>query len=186
MARKADLAEIYTRYQGPEGGGDKGTIHSYIPIYAELLKPNADLLEIGVWEGHSLAMFQEFFTGIVLGLDIDLGKVKFDVNAKLCNATNQDSVAEALGSQKFDYIIDDGSHFCWEQGESLRILWPYLKPGGIYFIEDIQGDTELGLLEDQAKKITESWVKIWDFREARFEDGTYRFDDILMAIHKLD
>jgi hypothetical protein len=39
----------------------------------------------------------------------------------------------------FDYIIDDGSHNPMHQMESFRVLFQNaLKPGGIYFIEDIE------------------------------------------------
>jgi hypothetical protein len=41
---------------------------------------------------------------------------------------------------EFDIIVDDGSHFSDHQLESFRVLWEHgLKPGGIYFIEDIEG-----------------------------------------------
>lgn len=181
MARKADLVEIYSRYQGAEGGGDKGTIHSYIDIYAEYLDPTGDLLEIGVWEGHSLAMFQEFFTGTVIGLDIDLQRLKFEVNAKLCDATNGEDVAKTLGSQQFDYIIDDGSHRLEDQVKSLGILWHYLKPGGIYFIEDIVSTAVLDNLVRFGKTLEPKNYWTWDLRPQKG-----RSDDILLALQKVD
>lgn len=176
-----NLSEIYKRYSAPESGGDKGTAHSYIDIYEEILKPDADFCEIGVWQGHSLAMFQEFFTGYVVGLDVSLSRVKFDVNAKICNATIDWQVAEALQDRKFDYIIDDGSHRVHEQIASLDILWSYLKPGGIYFIEDIvDNDALASLLKHIEKiKIKQHWV--WDLRQVKG-----RSDDILMAMQKVD
>lgn len=40
----------------------------------------------------------------------------------------------------FDIIVDDGSHYSAHQMESFRVLWEHgLKPGGLYFIEDIEG-----------------------------------------------
>jgi hypothetical protein len=38
----------------------------------------------------------------------------------------------------FDFIIDDGSHVNSHQIESFRILWPFLKDGGTYIVEDVQ------------------------------------------------
>lgn len=38
----------------------------------------------------------------------------------------------------FDIIIDDGGHQQHQIFESLLALWPALKPGGLYFIEDLQ------------------------------------------------
>ena len=37
----------------------------------------------------------------------------------------------------FDIIIDDGSHRADHQQISLEVLFPHLKPGGLYFIEDL-------------------------------------------------
>ncbi len=37
----------------------------------------------------------------------------------------------------FDVIVDDGGHMMGQQQISLGTLFPYLKPGGIYFIEDL-------------------------------------------------
>jgi hypothetical protein len=37
----------------------------------------------------------------------------------------------------FDVIIDDGGHTMVQQRTSLQVLWQSVKPGGIYFIEDL-------------------------------------------------
>lgn len=37
----------------------------------------------------------------------------------------------------FDVIIDDGGHTMDQQRTSLSVLWPHVKPSGIYFIEDL-------------------------------------------------
>ncbi|CCF47370.1 hard-surface induced protein 5 [Colletotrichum higginsianum] len=36
-----------------------------------------------------------------------------------------------------DIIVDDGGHTMTQQENSLRELWPFLRPGGIYFAEDL-------------------------------------------------
>jgi hypothetical protein len=41
-------------------------------------------------------------------------------------------------SGDFDIIIDDGSHINSHQIETFKILFPKLKSGGYYFIEDVQ------------------------------------------------
>jgi hypothetical protein len=38
---------------------------------------------------------------------------------------------------EFDIIIDDGGHTMSQQRTSLSILWDAVKPGGIYFVEDL-------------------------------------------------
>jgi len=70
------LNEIYENHKGPDGYGDKGTAHTYIDEYEELLKPYRDtgsILEIGICYGDSLRMWREYFkTGIVAGSDITI------------------------------------------------------------------------------------------------------------------
>jgi hypothetical protein len=38
----------------------------------------------------------------------------------------------------FDIVIDDGGHTMNQQRVSLEKLWQIVKPGGYYFIEDLQ------------------------------------------------
>jgi hypothetical protein len=36
-----------------------------------------------------------------------------------------------------DVVVDDGSHVCSHQITTFKTLYPYLKPGGIFFVEDV-------------------------------------------------
>ncbi len=53
---------------------------------------------------------------------------------------------------EFDVIIDDGSHRPDHQQITLAALFPHLKPGGLYFVEDLlvngQGDPNMGKFSD--------------------------------------
>lgn len=53
------------------------------------------------------------------------------------NATVLQSWIQQTGGQ-FDIIIDDGGHRNDHIYASFMNLWPQLKPGGLYFIEDLQ------------------------------------------------
>lgn len=52
----------------------------------------------------------------------------------------------------FDIIVEDGGHTMDQQRVSLEHLWSAVKPGGVYFLEDLQtsflphygGDSMLG------------------------------------------
>lgn len=183
MAKSYDvsLLDIYENYQMSDGGGDKGTAHSYIEIYNKVLRPDADFCEIGVYMGHSLAMFQQYFSGQVIGLDINLDLLLFKVPAVICDATNKEKVAETLGSSKFDYIIDDGSHELADQLSSLEIFWDFLKPGGIYFIEDIQNVDAVAKLVGLLNSLNPDKIWFWDLRSKKG-----RQDDLLLAARKVD
>lgn len=45
-----------------------------------------------------------------------------------------DTTADGL----FDLVVDDGGHTMEQQMISLEHLWPIVKPGGLYVIEDLQ------------------------------------------------
>jgi demethylmacrocin O-methyltransferase len=133
-------------------GTDKYGSHDYTPVYRELMhrhrrKP-IRLLELGVggYEGElggeSLLMWATYFPkGSIHGIDIvdktslSRGRVK----VHQCSQTDGIRLTDiAKEAGPFDFIIDDGSHFNEHQIESVRILWPFLRDGGTYVIEDVQ------------------------------------------------
>lgn len=44
---------------------------------------------------------------------------------------------ETFGKPEFDFIVEDGSHVPYHQLTTLASVFPYLKSGGIYFLEDM-------------------------------------------------
>ena len=175
------LSDVYEKYSSPDGGGDKGSLHSYIEVYErEMTKlRNIDLLEIGVWEGHSLAMWQEYFKASrIIGLDIDLAKCRFEVDARQCDATSEEALNFTLGDATFDYIIDDGSHQPAHQVRSFELLWDRVKPGGKYFIEDIDNDEALVRIGETIAKMGVEFT-VYDLR---YKKG--RWDDLMVVARR--
>jgi hypothetical protein len=140
------------------GGGDSDTCHNYTPHYDHMFKDMRDkpinLLEIGVNRGCSLKMWAEYFPNAhLVGIDCSAECLKGGSWCLLTNAdtridtvaADQNNVADlhrALGSLgigpgTFKIIIDDGSHVREHQRVSLTALLPYLKPGGLYVVEDL-------------------------------------------------
>ena len=133
-------------------GTDKFGEHEYTPVYRELMRPwrrkPVRLLEIGVGVygsalgGASLGMWASYFPkGRITGIDL-YDKTALSggrVQVFQCSQTDAPRLAEiALSAGPFDFIIDDGSHKNAHQIETFGILWPHLKDGGAYFIEDVQ------------------------------------------------
>ena len=173
------LWQVYNRHSMPDAGGDKGTLHSYIDVYEREMTRTSDidLLEIGVWQGHSLAMWGEYFRASrVTGVDIDLSRLRYEVDARECDATSAEALAFTLGETLFDYIVDDGSHLPRHQAESFRLLWDRVKPGGKYFIEDIAGDEALDVVSQAVAGMGLTFV-VYDLRDLK-----NRFDDILLVV----
>lgn len=98
------------------------------------------LLEIGVHQGGSLRMWEEYFpTASIYGIDTidsfkDKGRIRFrcgdQADIKFLN-----EVTNEVGS--WDIVIDDGSHKFKHQKVTFETLWPRVSAGGIYVIEDV-------------------------------------------------
>lgn len=172
------LSEIYIKYSAPEGWGDKGTLHSYIDLYAKEMtkRSNVSVLEIGVEYGHSVAMWQEYFINSkIYGIDIKSSNIKFDLdNFILGDATDAEVIKKNFARNKFDYIVDDGSHAISDQIASFDILFPKMKRGGKYFIEDVNGDKAI-------RAITEH-LSGYDFEVFDLRNIKNRYDDIVIMV----
>ena len=104
------------------------------------------LLEIGIWHGGSLAMWREVFDQCeIVGVDRqDLMFVTAKahlaedsrVSWKLFNCP--DPILGQMG--EFDLIIDDGHHGTEVVLPTFQYLWPKLRPGGLFIIEDWKPD----------------------------------------------
>jgi hypothetical protein len=175
------LEQVYEQFLSTEGGGDKGNLHSYLPVYKREMKKRSgvSLLEVGVWQGHSIAMWNAYFTkSTVIGLDVNVSRCLFDVDARECDATNPEQIVAALGDLTFDYIIDDGSHQPGHQVRSFELLWDRVKPGGKYFVEDIESDEALVLLGETVARMGVEFT-VYDLRP---EKG--RYDDIMLVARR--
>lgn len=176
------LQEIYNKYSMNDCGGDKGTMHSYIEIYEEIFKnsrKNISLLEIGIYEGHSLMMWSEYFEDSkIFGIDINIDIIKFEIPNNvnvICGDANNKTTLRYLQDYKFDYIIDDGSHKINDQLVSYVEYSSLLKNGGTYIIEDIaniDGD------RDKFLNLSSN-AEIIDLRHKK-----NRYDDVMVVIKK--
>ncbi len=120
----------------------------YFEIYDHLFshKYGQDItyVEIGVQNGGSLEVAKSLFgqNSRIFGLDID----------PKCVTLQEDGTAEEIfvGSQidpacidslkqrasAIDIVLDDGSHIQKHMLQTFLMLWPSVKEGGIYIIED--------------------------------------------------
>lgn len=131
MTRLCELAEKY--------GTDK--YPWYTPFYHALLEPRVEttfsVLEIGVLNGASLRMWQEYFyEAKVWGLDI-VAKPELP-NVMQGDQANPQDLAQVIAAHApFDVVIDDGSHKPEDQVFTAMALMPYMRSDGLYIIEDV-------------------------------------------------
>ncbi len=139
------LARIY--------GTDKIDGHFYTQHYMTHLKKfrckRINLLEIGVGGydnpykgGHSLRMWKRYFPfGKIYSMDVYDKSFLQEKRIKIYKGSQVDKdfldkvVSEIDG---LDVIIDDGSHINEHVIQTFNYLFPLLKDGGLYIIEDVQ------------------------------------------------
>lgn len=114
-----------------ECGTDKGDVHGYETFYATLQRP-ASVLEIGVYFGASLRAWRKIWDEpLVEGVDA----VSMPESRSCgCRIYIANSTMEYRGRERYDLIIDDGSHAIADQFATWRLYGPH---AGIYVIEDV-------------------------------------------------
>jgi hypothetical protein len=127
-------------------GVDKSSkVHGYTRTYERHFAPLRQLpivlLEIGVGSGASLRMWRDYFPqGTIYGLDLEDCKRLEGTGVRTFQGSQSDEdVLERLlaATGPLDVVLDDGSHRWADQIASFRKLYPHLKPGGYYVIEDL-------------------------------------------------
>lgn len=144
-ARDSSLRDLYQAHSGKVS--DKWSIYleTYDRIFAQYRNRPVRILEIGVQNGGSLEIWRKYFPNaeLVLGCDINVacGNLVFDDNkiAVIVGDANTNDVEGNITatSDRFDIIIDDGSHTSSDIIRSFARYFPHLSEGGIYIAEDL-------------------------------------------------
>lgn len=185
MKTLQELYDIYKVGSWP----DKGSVHSYIEVYEEILSPyRADaknVLEIGLMSGESLRMWSEYFFGKVYGMDCDIKPIggmadlthtiAAGYNVIIGDAANPFDVAKHFLGMKLDVVIEDANHDFKQQLDIYGNMKPYLSKGGIYIIEDVQDIDKTGQYFERID--SEKEITILDRRHVKG-----RYDDVLVII----
>lgn len=131
---------------GLKFGTDKASNgHNYLVHYDRILshmrKERFVLLELGVWEGASLKMWEQYFPeAIIYGADIE-DKRQYEterIGTTIIDTLNPESIDAFILRNAFrlKIIIDDAGHESEAQILAFEKLFPVLDPGGYYIIED--------------------------------------------------
>jgi cephalosporin hydroxylase len=127
----------------------KKTLHKwvhYFDIYERHFErfrgKSPTMIEIGVFEGGSLAMWKDYFGegSKIIGIDIN----------PACKAHEADGIEVFIGSQddphivdsvfqkypKIDLVLDDGSHIMRHMTSTFDLVYNRISPTGVYAVED--------------------------------------------------
>lgn len=148
-----NLNELAIKYKTdkkiPDGKKAKNGLygHGYTPYYEQIFegKKIKNLLEIGISFGGSLLMWNEFLPKTnIYGMDISDKRFKKKrqkledkgIHIYIGDQANPKDL-QVFRNIDFDVIIDDGGHRMQQQQVSFAELFPTLKSGGMYIIEDL-------------------------------------------------
>jgi SAM-dependent methyltransferase len=165
----------------------KHNYESFYPLLLEQLRGKpVKVLELGLHRGSSLFFWKAYFgpTATYVGVDAkhplwyqwseetSMKQPKEPTSEvyaayekvydfKFVSGQQQDSAtmdkALKLAGGSFDVIIDDGAHNNDVNRECFKYLFPFLKPGGVYIVEDL--NTAYSKEQNGGKGNAHSWVE---------------------------
>lgn len=130
---------------GQKNATDKSSdYHNYLNKYDFFLKGFKDepvhVLELGVFNGSSLRMWEEYFTKAqIYGVDIEESCRRYEGGRRhvIIQDLGEERLLEQLSAAEPSVIIDDASHYTSHQIKALYHLFPALRAGGVYIVEDL-------------------------------------------------
>jgi hypothetical protein len=133
----AALSILYDTDKGPK-------LHYYTDHYRDAFAPlrtkRITLLEIGIHKGGSLQMWRRYFPKArIAGIDLKLPELQIPgVDMYVGDQSDPDFLSSLVARYGgFDVVIDDGSHVASHIAASFAVMFPALRPGGWYVIEDL-------------------------------------------------
>jgi cephalosporin hydroxylase len=161
---------------------DKGTTHSYLPVYETVLKELMNrhdtirVMEIGIQRGGSIIGWLKALPGSsVTGVDCQK-TVRIDCpNYKeyIMNAYDEEEIQNI--SDRYDFIVEDGSHAFSDLLFVCKHYTKFLNPGGVLIIEDIP---DVNWIPKMIRLLPQNYhANVVDLRQVKG-----RWDDVMLII----
>ena len=193
ITKESSLTELANHFGSDKGTakGDWGVAHGYTEIYERLLAPRRyeplRVLELGVWRGASLQMWENFLPNAqIIGVD-NLPDVAVRplqrAQVLVGDATDPEFLRTVLSrfpDNAVDLIIDDASHLLEHQIASFQFLFRYLAAGGVYIVEDTSGSR----FEDWNLRTT-NFVDFFDYASTLATQTTFFAEDTVEILHSV-
>jgi hypothetical protein len=177
---------------------DKNTVHSYLPLYQELLKSKKEtaqnVLEVGIYKGGSIKLWSDFFTNATI-YGLDDGTDIISINDTLEDLKNKNNIKLYLSYDaydegvfklnfldkdvKFDLLLDDGPHSLESMIKFIKLYSQIMTDDGILIIEDVQEYEWIEILKSVVPDHLKKYIKVYDLRKNK-----NRWDDIVFSIDK--
>ena len=172
---------------------DKASIHSYLPLYDQLLgkkkETATEVLELGCCFGGSIELFDKYFpNATITTIDIlpyqslpDLLKNNDKIKLISGDGYSPFLFSSLFRGKTYDVLLDDGPHTLESQIKFLTMYSMLLKPNGILIIEDVEDIHYLDILKNNTPEHLKPYIKTFDLRKNK-----NRWDDIVFAIDLSD
>ena len=154
MKSVAEILRSYAEFDGNGrhcNGTDKQSNHNYGNAYEKLIWNNFAngpthprntvklMMEVGVADGSCLRAWREIFpNALIVGMDIHHSDKAHGERIEFWHGdqrSKEDCETAAAGRQ-FDMIVEDATHKLENTLLTLLYLWPFVKSGGLYIVEE--------------------------------------------------
>jgi len=187
MKTLLEILQEHPSWDSDLGGTDKNTLHDYINgfyenEFAKYQGKHIKLLEIGVREGASLALWREYFPhGEIYGIDV----IPLHFLSEEFQSMDRVTFMSADGYKpdvynnlpNFDIMIDDGPHTLDSMITFLKNYVPKLLPGGVAIVEDVQNEIWFPALIEALPAEFKDKFEIVDLRPNK-----NRYDDLMFIV----
>jgi hypothetical protein len=146
MSARRTLAEIAMSLGGSQDPGTKPDQiwREYEPLFAPLAELPLNILEIGVYNGTSIRTLATYFRNArIVGLDLSVPAIDLShypsISMLVCDqrdSTRLNAICDQHMADGVDIVIDDASHVGEYSLETYRALFPRVRAGGLYVVED--------------------------------------------------
>lgn len=198
LAKKYNLDKSSQR-ENP-GPGDGNHCHPYSLLYDNLFRrmrgEALNFCEIGIAEGRSLLMWEEYFPKAnIYGFEkypkwLDNWKNKYSDKKRITvngmDVKIDSDITKGLKATGvlFDCIIDDSSHFFYDMVRIIKCAIPFVKPGGMIVIEDIRKSFDEAWFYNELKDVLNEFQSVFfvDLDHNRRNSGCVNNDKMLVLI----
>jgi hypothetical protein len=149
----SDFAKLFFAHKGRKAHKWIHYLDIYDRHFAKYRNTAVRMLEIGVAMGGSLEIWRKYLgpDAAIFGVDVVAACANYVTPPNQVRIGSQAdkhfmrSVVAELGTP--DIIVDDGSHIGRHQRISFETLFPLLREGGLYVIEDLHASYFIGSYE---------------------------------------
>ena len=206
-----DLCQISKRFnidkssqrENP-GPNDSNHCHPYSILYSALFREarysSMNFAEIGIAEGRSLLMWQEYLSNSkIYGFEkwpqwLDNWKSNYSDKERIqVNSMDVRFDSEIIGPLKasgvmYDCILDDSSHYFYDMIRIIKCSIQFLKPGGMIIIEDIRRPYDEAWFYNELTPVLNEFQKVFfvDLDHSRRNSGVVQNDKVLVLVKKGD